>query len=102
MSKPSTLPGNLIQRFLGTLRFPQLFVVAALLFAIDMVLPDAIPFLEELMLAVLTVLLSQWKKPQRGGAEAQTSAAGAERTGAPKPPPKNVTPPDARREHEHP
>ncbi len=96
MSNPSTLSGNLIQRFLGTLRFPQLFVVAALLFAIDMVVPDAIPFLEELMLAVLTVLLSQWKKPR--GAEAAPSDNDAAHAGAPKPPPKNVTPPDERPE----
>ena len=71
-------------------------MVAALLFAIDMVVPDAIPFLEELMLAVLTVLLAQWKKPR--DTEAAPSEHDAAHTGVPKPPPKNVTPPDERPE----
>jgi len=72
---------SLIQRFLGKLRFPQLFVVAALLFVLDVLIPDMIPFADEMMLALLTALLSQWKRSDRP--PAPTVA---------KPPPKNVTP----------
>ena len=72
--------GKIAQRFLGRLRFPQLFVVAAVLFSLDLLVPDMVPFLDEVMLAVLTVLLGQWKRPED---PVDHSA---------KPPPKNVTP----------
>jgi hypothetical protein len=43
------------------LRFPTLFVLAAGLTLLDLVVPDLIPFVDEIGLAVLTMLLSQWK-----------------------------------------
>jgi len=49
--------------FLHGLRSWQLFVLAAALLAIDLLIPDPIPFLDETLLAVLTYLLSRWKKP---------------------------------------
>lgn len=76
--------GQIVQRFLGRLRFPQLFVVAAILFGLDFFIPDMVPFLDEVMLAVLTVLLGQWKKPEATTTPVDHHA---------KPPPKNVTPP---------
>ena len=49
--------------FLDSLRSRQLFVLAAALLAIDLLVPDPIPFLDEALLAVLTYTLSRWKKP---------------------------------------
>ncbi len=43
------------------LRFPGLFVILALLTLIDMLIPDFIPFADEIGLALLTVLLGLWK-----------------------------------------
>ena len=80
---PSLSIGSLVRRFLGRLRFPQLFVIAAVLFAFDIAIPDAIPLLDEAMLAVLTVLLSQWRR----------DVPDAPANGGEKPPAKNVTPP---------
>ena len=52
---------GLFRRFLGRLRFPQLFVVFLVLLGIDLVVPDLIPFADELGLALITLLLGAWK-----------------------------------------
>lgn len=66
-------------RFGRRLRFPQLFSFVLVLFLIDLVVPDAIPFADEILFGLLTVLL------------------GSLRRDTPEPPPekteKNVTPP---------
>ena len=48
--------------FVGRLRFPLLFSIAALLFVIDVVVPDVIPFADEVLLGLGALLLSRWKK----------------------------------------
>ena len=72
---------SLIQRFLGRLRFPQLFAVLAVLWCADLVVPDFIPFLDELFLGVLTAMFGLWQRP--APAPVATVA---------NPPIKNVTP----------
>ena len=49
--------------YLEGLRSWQLFVLAAALLVIDLLIPDPIPFLDETLLAALTYTLSRWKKP---------------------------------------
>ena len=58
------IPVGVLTRFLRGLRSWQLFALFAVLFALDLVIPDPIPFLDEVGLAVLTYVLSRWKKPQ--------------------------------------
>lgn len=70
---------HVLRAFLARLKFPQLFMLAGFLFLADLAIPDLIPYVDEVMLGVLTVLLSQWK---RRGRELP----------ADKPPTKNVTP----------
>ncbi len=48
--------------FLGRLSFPRLFVLAASLWALDMVIPDFIPFIDELLLGIGTLLLASFRK----------------------------------------
>jgi hypothetical protein len=48
------------------LRFPQLFFLTAVLFALDVVIPDFIPFADEILLAMATLLLGSWKKQRTG------------------------------------
>ena len=43
------------------LRFPTLFVLFGLLTLVDLVVPDPIPLLDELGLALLTLLLALWR-----------------------------------------
>ncbi|MEA5125173.1 DUF6116 family protein [Xanthomonas floridensis] len=45
----------------GTLRYPTLFKLAAVLFAVDLLLPDPLPFLDELLFGLTTLLLANWK-----------------------------------------
>ena len=42
---------------LARLRFPTLFLVTAALFLADLLVPDVIPFADELLLGLLTALL---------------------------------------------
>jgi len=62
-----------IERFAGGLRFPQLFWLTAILFVVDMLVPDLVPFADEILLGLATLLLGSWKKrrepppPDKGG-----------------------------------
>lgn len=49
-------------RYLEGLRFPRLALLTATLFVIDLVVPDFIPFADELLLALGTLLLARWKR----------------------------------------
>ena len=53
-------------RFLSGLRSWQLFALAATLLIVDVFVPDPIPFIDEALLALLTVMLGRWKKPVPG------------------------------------
>lgn len=48
--------------FAERLRFPRLLLLTAGLFVADLVIPDLIPFVDEILLALVTLLLSRWKK----------------------------------------
>jgi hypothetical protein len=68
----------LINKLIPGIRFPWLFAILAGLLAIDLVTPDPIPLLDEVVLAVLTFLAASWRM----------------RRDDERPPPKDVTPPD--------
>ena len=55
----ASLIGRLLRRM--NLRFPTLFVLFAALTLIDMLLPDVIPFVDEIGLALLTLILGLWR-----------------------------------------
>lgn len=61
MAALSLLPGA-ITRFASRLRFPQLFLVTAGLFLIDVLVPDLVPFVDEILLGLLSVLFGMWKE----------------------------------------
>lgn len=50
-------------RWLSRLTYPRLFVVTAALFVLDTLVPDVIPFADEILLGLATLLLARWKKP---------------------------------------
>jgi len=76
---PSLAAGGLLGRVLGRLRFPQLFAVLAGLLLLDLLVPDPIPFIDEMILAVFTLLVGMWREREPDSPE--------------KPPEKNITPP---------
>jgi hypothetical protein len=73
----ATPTADLAQRAASRLRFPQLFAVLTALFLFDLVVPDLVPFVDEILLGLGAALFGLWR----------------ERVGpAAKPPEKNVTP----------
>jgi hypothetical protein len=50
-----------IRGFLSRLKFPQLFLVLAALFTVDMLTPDPILLLDEAILGVLAVMFGLWR-----------------------------------------
>lgn len=59
MANPLLSP---VLRFFGRLSYPRLFALTAALFAFDLVIPDFLPFIDELLLGLGTLLLANWKK----------------------------------------
>jgi Family of unknown function (DUF6116) len=57
-----------LMRFAAGLRFPKLMAVTAALFLVDLIIPDMIPFADEILLGLLSLLLASLKKrgPDRG------------------------------------
>ena len=72
------LPKAFLGRFASKLRFPQLFALTAGLFLLNLLIPDPIPFFDEILLGLLTLLL---------GTMGQKPAPEE-----PKPPMKDITP----------
>ena len=68
---------GLVQRLLSRLRYPYLFLILGGLFLIDLVVPDPIFWVDELMLLVLTILAASFTNNRDAT-----------------PPPKDVTPND--------
>jgi uncharacterized protein DUF6116 len=54
--------GDLVHRYAAGLRFPTLLAFVGTLFVIDVLVPDVIPFLDEIMLALTTLLLASLRK----------------------------------------
>ena len=76
-----------LQRFLGGLKFPQIFTLLAALFVLDFFLPDPFPFIDEIIFAALAIMLGMWKKR---GEEVPFEGTPFDA----KPPEKNITPPE--------
>ena len=68
--------------YLSRLRFPVLFGLAAMALGIDLVIPDGLPFVDEIALALATGLFGSWKrerarrKPGDGSGSGPSAAAG--------------------------
>lgn len=67
----------LVQRFLPRLKYPYLFLILGGLFLADLVVPDPIPLIDELLLATLTFFAASFRTRREEN-----------------PPPRDITPPD--------
>jgi hypothetical protein len=75
-------PGSkFVERAATRLKFPQAFAVFLTLFLLDLVIPDFVPFIDEILLGLAAALFGMWRE----------SAKTPPTSGAP--PLKNVTPP---------
>lgn len=72
----TSLPARVVERIAGRLRFPTLFMLTAALFVVNLVVADPLPFVDEILLGLLTLLLSSWKDRRAGddGENVETSA----------------------------
>ena len=55
----------IIEAFLknaNQLRFRNLFFLVMSLFLVDLLIPDFIPFIDEIILGLLAIILANWKK----------------------------------------
>ena len=59
----AALPGTLL-RWGAKLRFPYLFLLTAVLFVFDLAIPDVVPFADEILIGLVTLILASLKKKQ--------------------------------------
>ncbi len=81
-------PGaQFVEKTVSRLKFPQAFAFFVALFIFDVIIPDFIPFIDEILLGLAAAIFGMWRE------RANTKVP--ERSGDPaKPPMKNVTPGD--------
>jgi hypothetical protein len=70
---PRFLPA-FIRRRLERLRFPQLALLTGLLFVVTLVVPDPLPFVDEILLGLGTLLLTSWKRSRSDKASRSSTA----------------------------
>ena len=62
MSSSSFNPLRWLLTFASRLRFPQLFLLTAAVFFLDLIIPDVIPFADEVLLGLMTTMLGSVRK----------------------------------------
>jgi hypothetical protein len=75
---------TLLLGWFARLRFPTLLAITAVLFVVNVFVPDFLPFIDEILLGLVTLILANWKKRDADGG--RPVEAGGER------PPIDVTP----------
>jgi len=73
MAHPLTLP---LLGWLRRLSYPRLFMLTAVLFGLGLLIPDPLPFVDELLLGLVTLLLAG-RKRRMSTPEATASPADA-------------------------
>jgi hypothetical protein len=58
-------------RYASNLRFPKLLAITAALFIIDLLFPDVVPFVDEILLGLISLLFASLRK--RSGKTSFTS-----------------------------
>lgn len=58
---------SFVSRYASQLRFPWLLAVTLGLFVLDVIIPDLIPFVDEVLLALIALILGSWRR-QNGAA----------------------------------
>jgi hypothetical protein len=53
-------------RYASSLRFPKLLAITTGLFVIDLFFPDVVPFVDEILLGLISLLLASLKKGRSG------------------------------------
>jgi hypothetical protein len=67
-------PVSPLLRFASRLRFPWMFALTAALFLADLLIPDLIPFADEVLLGLITLMFGTLRRRQGRGGKPQKSA----------------------------
>jgi len=62
LNKLKRLIQDRLIQYASRLRFPKLLALAAVVFVVDLIFPDVIPFADEILLGLITLLLALLKK----------------------------------------
>ncbi|WAC63685.1 hypothetical protein OVA13_02520 [Pseudoxanthomonas sp. SL93] len=73
MANPILLP---VLNWARKLRYPTLFKITAALFVVSLLFPDPIPFVEEILFGLGTLLLANWKRRKSDDAVIGPDSAG--------------------------
>ncbi len=85
---PSAPASQFVERTISRLKFPQAFAVFAALFVFDLIVPDFVPFIDEILLGLGAALFGMWREKVSTPRSASPAPPSA------KPPIKNITPGD--------
>ena len=65
MLTPWSVIRDRLMRYASTLRFPKLLAITAALFVIDLIFPDVVPFVDEILLGLISLLFASLRnKPK--------------------------------------
>ena len=53
---------NLFLAYASQLRFKNLFLLIIGLFILDLLIPDTVPMIDEIILGLMAIILANWKK----------------------------------------
>lgn len=53
---------TLLLGWFARLRFPTLLTITAILFVVNVFVPDFLPFIDEILLGLVTLVLANWKR----------------------------------------
>jgi len=77
MAHPLTLP---VLGWLRRLSYPRLFMLTAVLFGLNLLVPDPLPLVDELLLGLVTLLLAGRKRHSRSAPTDAASSTDAPHT----------------------
>jgi hypothetical protein len=60
---------TLVNRLLPGMRYPYLFLILGALFLVDLVLPDPVPLIDEILLAILTFIAATFSTRREATSE---------------------------------
>lgn len=83
MPSPALITRGAVARLAGRLRFPYLLLVTAILFLIDLAVPDIVPMVDEILLGLGTLVLATWRRRKEEG-DGDGGEAGRQDTPSPK------------------
>jgi hypothetical protein len=56
---------KMFMAFANDLKFGNLFLIITGLFVVDLLVPDFIPIIDEIILGLLAIILANWKKERK-------------------------------------